>query len=206
MKNLTLTLEKEISLLDRYGITPNELMFIKTLLLLQDEEDEDIFRLYIETLYRCGVKIRNIILSLQDKEIILKRFHCPSEGKTFDPYSIPFNKNFIKNFYRCSFEIGKELFEEYPKFAIIQGNMVSLRGVAKKFDSLEDAYRAYSRKIGNNPEIHNHIIELIKWAKEHNILNCTLATFIVDEKWNDLEAMKNGDNDSLINYDAVKLI
>ena len=81
MKNLTLTLEEEISILDKYRITPNELMFIRTLLLLQDEENEDIFKLYIEALYKCEVKTREVILSLQSKGIILKSFHCPNEGE-----------------------------------------------------------------------------------------------------------------------------
>ena len=138
MKNLTLTLEEEISILDKYRITPNELMFIRTLLLLQDEENEDIFKSYIEALYKCEVKTREVILSLQSKGIILKNFHCPNEGEAFDPYSIPFNKNFIKNLYRCSFEMGKELFEAYPQFGIIGTSTVPLRTVAKKFDSLEE--------------------------------------------------------------------
>ena len=54
-------------------------MFIRTLLLLQDEENEDIFKSYIEALYKCEVKTREVILSLQSKGIILKSFHCPNE-------------------------------------------------------------------------------------------------------------------------------
>ena len=172
MKNLTLTLEEEISILNKYRITPNELMFIRTLLLLQDEENEDIFKLYIEALYKCEVKTREVILSLQSKGIILKSFHCPNEGEAFDPYSIPFNKNFIKNLYRCSFEMGKELFEAYPQFGIIGTSTVPLRTVAKKFDSLEEAYFRYGKSIKWNEERHNQIIELVRWAKDNNIINC----------------------------------
>lgn len=56
MKNLTLTLEEEISILSKYRITSNELMFIRTLLLLQDEENEDIFQTYIEALHECNIE------------------------------------------------------------------------------------------------------------------------------------------------------
>ena len=111
MKNLTLNLEEEISILSKYKITPNELTFIKTLLILQDEENEDLFKDYIESLYVCNVKLREVLISLQKKEIILKSYKIPSEGESFDPYSIPFNKNFIKSLYKSSFELGKELFE-----------------------------------------------------------------------------------------------
>lgn len=180
-------------------------MFIRTLLLLQDEENEDIFKSYIEALYDCNVKTREVILSLQEKGIITKQFKCPLEGRPFDPYSIPFNKNFIKNLYRCSFEMGKELFEAYPQFGNIGGNLIPLRTVAKKFDSLEEAYFKYGRSIRWNNEKHNQIIELVKWAKDNSILNCSLASFIINNGWNDLEALKNGDLVN-INYDNVKLL
>lgn len=123
MKNLVLTLEEEISILNKYRITSNELMFIRTLLLLQDEENESIFKSYIEALYDCEIKTREVILSLQEKGIILKSYKVPKEGEAFDPYSIPFNKNFVKNLYKCSFEMGKELFEVYPQFGSINGSV-----------------------------------------------------------------------------------
>lgn len=205
MKNLTLTLEEEISILNKYRITSNELMFIRTLLLLQDEENEDIFQEYIESLYECGIKTREVILSLQEKGIILKSFHCPKNGQPFDPYSIPFNKNFIKNLYKCSFEMGKELFEEYPQFGNINGSVVPLRSVARKFDSLEDCYIRYGKNIRWNEEKHNHIIELVKWAKENNIINQSLANFVINNAWVDLEALKSGDIAN-INFDAIKMV
>lgn len=205
LKNLILNIEEEVSILSKYKITPNELTLIKTLLLLQDEENESLFKTYIETLYESGVKLRDVLLSLQDKGIILKSYKVPKEGESFDPYSIPFNKSFIKTLYKCSFELGKELFMEYPQFGSVQGNVVGLRSVSKKFNSLEDAYFRYGRSIGWNPERHNHIIELIKWAKDRNIINYTLASFIIDHRWLELEALKNGDIAN-IDYDSVKLL
>lgn len=180
-------------------------MFIRTLLLLQDEENEDIFQSYIEALHECNINLRDIVLNLQDKGIILKSFHCPKEGQSYDPYSVPFSKNFIKNLYKCSFEMGKELFEEYPQFGNINGNIVPLRSVARKFDSLEDCYFRYGRAIRWNPEQHEKIIELLKWAKENNIINCSLASFVINHGWIDLEALRNGDKVN-INYDNIKLL
>lgn len=206
MLNLTLDIKEEISLLSKYRITPNELMIIRTLLLLQDEGNEELFQNYIELLHNCNVNLREVFLCLQEKGIILKTgFKVPNEGEAFDPYSVPFNKAFTKTLYKCSFELGKELFEEYPQFGSVQGNVVGLRSVSKKFDSLEDAYFKYGRNIGWNPERHNRIIELVRWAKEHNIINYTLASFIVDHRWLELEALKNGDIAN-IDYDSVKLL
>lgn len=174
MKNLTLNLEEEISILSKYRITPNELTFIKTLLILQNEENEDLFKDYIESLYVCNVKLREILISLQKKEIILKSYKIPSEGESFDPYSIPFNKNFIKSLYKSSFEIGKELFEVYPQFTTINGTLVTLRGVSKHFNSLEECYFKYGKSIGWNQERHNKIIDLINWSKEHDLIKQSL--------------------------------
>ena len=204
MKNLVLTLEEEISILTKYRITSNELMFIRTLLILQDEQNEELFQTYIEALYECNIKLREVILSLQDKGIILKLYKVPKEGEEFDPYSIPFNKNFIKNLYKSSFEMGKELFEVYPQFGSIQGNVVGLRSISKKFDSLEDAYFKYGRNIRWNLKHHNDIIELVRWAKEHNIINYTLASFIIDQRWLELQALKDGEGN--INYESVKML
>ena len=205
MKNLTLNLEEEISILSKYRITPNELTFIKTLLILQDEENEDLFKDYIESLYVCNVNLREILISLQKKEIILKSYKIPSEGESFDPYSIPFNKNFIKNLYKSSFELGKELFEIYPQMTVINGSLVTLRGVSKHFDSLEACYFRYGKAIGWNQERHEKVLDLIKWAKERDIIKQSLSSFVINNSWLDLEAIRNGDSGNY-NFDTIKAL
>lgn len=205
MKNLTLTLEEEISILDKYGLTPNELLILRVLLLFQDDQEEELLQRLLITLKRIGIQLREVLIELQKKEIILKSYKVPKQGEVFDPLAIPINKNFIKNLYKSSFELGKELFENYPQFGTINGTVVPLRGVSKKFDSLEQAYFKYGKSIGFNPEKHARIIELVQWAKDNNILNCSLSSFIVNNGWFDLEALKNGDVAN-INYDAVKVI
>ena len=205
MKNLTLNLEEEISILSKYKITPNELTFIKTLLILQDEENEDLFKDYIESLYVCNVKLREILISLQKKEIILKSYKVPSEGESFDPYSIPFNKNFIKSLYKSSFELGKELFEIYPQMTVINGSLVTLRGVSKHFDSLEACYFRYGKAIGWNQERHEKVLDLIKWAKERDIIKQSLSSFVINNSWLDLEAIRNGDSGNY-NFDTIKAL
>ena len=205
MKNLTLNLEEEISILSKYRITTNELTFIKTLLILQDEENEDLFKDYIESLYVCNVKLREILISLQKKEIILKSYKIPSEGESFDPYSIPFNKNFIKSLYKSSFELGKELFEIYPQMTVINGSLVTLRGVSKHFDSLEACYFRYGKAIGWNQERHEKVLDLIKWAKERDIIKQSLSSFVINNSWLDLEAIRNGDSGNY-NFDTIKAL
>ena len=102
--------------------------------------------------------------------------------------------------------MGEELFANYPTFATINGSPVGIRSVSKKFDSLEDFFRAYGKTIKWNSEVHKNILELVKWGKENNLINYTLASFLIDRKWEELQAMKDGNNGSNINYNAVKLL
>ena len=201
---LTLELDSEIAVLNKYRLNPTELFLIRVLLILQEDDNQELFASYIQSLKNAGINLRNILISLQDKSIILKSYKIPEQGQEFDPYEIELNKNFVKTLYKCSFELGKDLFENYPQFASIKGNMVPLRSVARHFNSLEDAYFKYGKYIKWNPEVHAEIIELVKWAKEHNIINCSLSSFIINNGWNDLKAMKEGDCG--VNYDSIKLV
>ena len=203
--NLTLNLEEEIALISKYRISPNELMLVRTLLIMQEEGNEDLFKNYIESLYECGVKLREILLCLQEKGIILKSFKVCKEGEAFDPYSIPFNKAFTKALYKCSFELGKELFEEYPQMTVINGSMVTLRGVSRHFNSLEDCYFRYGKNIRWNEERHKYIVELVKWAKEHDLIKQSLSSFVINNAWLDLEAIKNGDSVNY-NFDTIRAL
>lgn len=206
MKHLTLTLEEEVCLLDKYGLTPNELLVVRVLLILQDDNEEELFQKLMVTLKHINLPLREVLAQLQKKEVILKSYKIPNYGENFDPHAIPINKNFIKALYKSSFEMGKELFDSYPQFGTINGNLIPLRGISKKFDSLEQAYFKYGKSIGFNPEKHKTIIELVNWARENNILNCSLASFIVNEGWHDLNALKNNGDVANINYDAVRIL
>ena len=191
--------------MDKYGLTPNELLVVRVLLILQDNNEEELFQNLMVTLKHINLSLREVLVQLQKKEVILKSFKIPNSGEKFDPYSIPINKNFIKTLYKSSFEMGKELFDSYPQFGSINGNVVPLRTVAKHFDSLEQAYFKYGKAIGFNPEKHKLIIELTKCAKDNNILNCSLSSYIINNGWLDLQAMKDG-NTANFNVDAIKLI
>lgn len=186
-------------------IDANEFMFMRTLLILQEDDDKSLFGEFCDTLFKSGIRVGTIIKSLQDKGIINKSYTIPSSSEEFDAYEIPFNKNKVKNLYKCSFELGKELFEVYPQFGNINGNIVPLRTVARHYNSLEDAYFKYGKAIRFNPEIHNEIIELVKWANDNNILSCSLSSFIINHGWIDLQSLKDGKSAN-INYDAIRML
>lgn len=199
-----LNIDNEASILAKYNLNPNELYVIKCLLFMQEDESKYL-QSYLQLPESTRGNFRDILLSLQNKHLILSSFTIPSKGQSLDLSQIPFNKNFLKDYYRSSFELGKELFEAYPQFGEINGKVISLRGVASKFDSLEDAYRVYGKIIHYKEEVHKEIISLVNWAKNNNILNQSLASFIVNQGWIDLKAIKDG---KVVNYNvnSIKLI
>ena len=200
-----LELNEELILMEKYKLTPTELFAVKTILLAQDNEDEYIFK-FNNILNELDIKFRDILISLQNKSIILKSYKIPKEGEVLKLEDIEINKLFIKSYYKASFELGKELFDIYPMFGDIGGNIISLRTVSKKFNSLEDFYRFYGKSIRWNPNTHKEIIELIKWAKENTtFINCSISSFCINQMWNELKALKDG---QLINiyYDSIKLL
>lgn len=200
-----LELNEELILMEKYKLTPTELFAVKTILLAQDNEDEYIFK-FNNILNELDIKFRDILISLQNKSIILKSYKIPKEGEVLKLEDIEINKLFIKSYYKASFELGKELFDIYPMFGDIGGNIISLRTVSKKFNSLEDFYRFYGKSIRWNPNTHKEIIELIKWAKENTtFINCSISSFCINQMWNELKALKDGQLIN-INYDSIKLL
>ena len=201
MKNLEL--KQQILFCEKYKLDVNQLLLLEIILIAQEGDDAEIVQLYFQS--EAKGSLLNNLIKLQEVGVILKSYKMPGKGERLDLNTIPINKNLVKDFYRCSFELGKELFEIYPQFATINGNPVGIRSVSKKFDSLEDFYRFYGKTIKWKPDFHNHIIELVKWANENNILNTTLANFVIDHKWEELEALKNGELVN-VNFDAVKIV
>ena len=75
--------------------------------------------------------------------------------------------------------------------------------MSKKFDSLEDAYRAYGKAISWKPDVHQHILELIEWGKNNNYQFTTLSDFIVDNDWLNIEAMQIN---SILDSNSLKML
>ena len=107
MKQLTLSLEDEICLINRYGLDATDLLVVRTILIYQEEQSNILFNL-ISALKQCKIDFREILVKLQSKGIITKEYKIPNKGETFNPLDIAINKNVIKTIYKGSFELGKE--------------------------------------------------------------------------------------------------
>lgn len=204
MKYLNHNLDNELILMRDYKIHPNELFTIKVILLAQDGDYT-----YLQQYAQCFENknyLRLVLESLQEKGIILKSYKLPKEGSLFIPEDVQFNQNFLKRYYRSAFEMGEELFYVYPQSTVVNGVLYNLRSVSKRFDSLEQAFQRYAKSIKNNPELHQQVIDDIKWGIENNYSGfTTLDRFIIDRGYEFLHQFRNGEGTN-INLEATQLI
>ena len=187
MRNLEI--KQQLLFCEKYGINPSELLLLEMILLAQEDEDIELVQLYFKSRICARGDIREMLKGLQDAGVILKTYKVPEKGQKLDIHIIPINKNLIRDFYKGSFEMGKELFDNYPISTVVNGLEYKLRRISKKFDSLEDAFRAYGKAIRWKPEAHEKVIELIKAGKENNYQFTNLGDFIVDRDWLNMEAI-----------------
>lgn len=169
-----------------YNLTADELLLVYLTFMAQSEEEHPEY--LAKWINNGGQSIlRDLFESLKKKGIIHKDYNPTS----YNPDDIEFNKNFIKGWTKASGELGKELFDAYPPFLNINGKLVSLRNISKKFNSLDEFFFHYSSIIGHNPEKHKQIMEILEWAKEHGHINTGILEFVISEKWNDLDYLRN---------------
>ena len=86
------SINNELCLLEKYKLTPTELFLTKVILLAQIEKEYEWLQRFAKI-----QKLRPILESLQQKEIILKSWKFPKEGTKVQIEDIPFNKNFLKS-------------------------------------------------------------------------------------------------------------
>lgn len=196
-------MKQQLLFCEKYSINPSELLLLEIILIAQEGDEPEIVHEYFSSRVCARGFTIELLTGLRNAGIIHKSYKIHEKGSEFNPLDIPLNKDVVKDFYKCSFELGKELWDTYPQFGIVNNSQVGLRSVSKKFDTIEDFYRFYGRTIRWKPEIHNQIIELVKWAREHNILCTTIANFVIDHKWEELEALKDGGG---VNYDSMRLL
>lgn len=178
-------MKQQVAFCAKYGIDMNALVLMEMILLAQDNEDLEIVKQY----FSSQQNLSTVLVALQNAGIILKSYKLPKAGEKLDVLSIPLNKNVTKDFYRCSFEMGVELYEAYPMSTIVKDQEYKLRRISKKFNTLEDAYTAYGKAIHWKPEVHKHVLELIESGKKTNYAFTTLGDFIVDNDWLNMETL-----------------
>lgn len=179
-----------INIINKYNLSADELLLIYLTFISQSENGNiKNNKIYFEQWYdgTGKNKLLQLFNSLKEKGIIKKNYN-PEE---YDPDEIEFNKTFIKQYFKYTGELGKELYDNYPSFITINNKVYSLKNISKKFISLDEFYFYYSSTIGHNLNKHNEIIDLLKWGKENDQIRYGILEFVASNKWNELLELKN---------------
>lgn len=168
-----------------HKLTFDEFFLIYMTFLARDEEKHPE---YLERWINNNAqeRLRDLFDSLKQKGIIHKDYS--PDG--YDPNDIEFNQTFVKMFLKESCKMGQDLFAEYPSFLTINGKTMSLKNISKKFYNLDDFYFYYSSAIGHNPNTHKEVMELVRWAKDKNLITFGILEFIASQKWTMLKEMR----------------
>ena len=173
-------IETILNILIEFNISADELLLIYLTLCAQDSHSE-----YFATWFDGygKDKLKSLFESLKSKGIIHKNYN----PKCYKPDEIEFNKNFIKKYFKQAGVIGKELFEAYEPFLYINGSNYSLRNISKKFYSLEEFYFHYSKTIGHSIKTHEHVMEMLSYAKENKLIKYGILEWVASAKWLDIK-------------------
>lgn len=194
MHHFELSLNEETNIYINSGMTPTEL-YILRLLFLAIDGDSIYLTNYLSNISNGKELFRNVLISLQEKKVILSSFKIPEKGESLNYKNIPFNKNFLKMYIRESNELGKELFEAYPPFININGKMCSIRNFTKaNLFTFEDFCLFYAKAIKNAGVTHKRVMEALEFAKDHNLINYTILEFISSRKWNEIEYIRSSED------------
>ena len=188
MKNLELSIEREIDFMTLYELTPDELYFMKLLFYVQEGHNEFYNRFFQGT--HLTKSVREVLQSLQEKGIINSSYEIPAVGESLNPRDVYFNKRVISSFLKHSDALGYELEEVYPDFLYINGRQFFLKNPGKYYHCAEDMYFAYGKAIKFNPQLHEEILELVQWGKENNLINTGICDFIAGHHWDSLRKLK----------------
>ena len=195
-------LDTILNITTKYNLTGEELLLVYLTFIAQTENgNPEENRIYFKRWYDGGGKerLRDLFNSLKDKGIIKKNYN-PS---VYDPDEIEFNQNFIKQYFKLTGELGKELWSKYPDEIYINGKYVSLKNISKRFISLDQFYFWYASTIGHSIEKHNQIIQILDWAKSNELIHISIIEFVASQKWLEFKSMKeNGIKGSAHTYDV----
>lgn len=191
MKYFELSLNEEMNICIELGITPTEL-FILRLLFLSIDGDSKYLNNFISN---SGLDLRQVLQSLQNKQIINGTYKVPEKGSVFNPKVIPFNKNKIKSYLREANELGQEFFSLYPMFININGKNCSIKNITKGgFFSIQDFCIYYAKTIKSSGISHERVMDALQFGIEHNLINFSILEFIASQKWNEIEYIRNSGN------------
>lgn len=196
-------IEKELHLMVKFKLSYEEINIVKLLFIAQQDHNDYIIQYFSE----CSPEnqLRDVLISLQNKGVILKSCKIPNKGSKLDVNTIIFNKMFQKSYLKHCNDLGEELLAAYPPYITIDGAYYSLKNITKVYKSMEDFCFAYGKAIKFDMEKHKEVLEILEDAKANDLINFGICEFVVSRKWADVSDLGGGKIE-MNGYNNMRLI
>lgn len=185
-----MNLDTILNIMSKYNLTADEVLLVYlTFLSCSDNGTNPDNIKYFNKWYSGGGKdrLKSLFESLKAKKVILANYN----PDTYDPDEIEFNKHFLKQYFKLSGELGKELLKAYPKTLTIGNKLVYLTNISKKFLDQNEFYFWYAASIGHDIQTHKEILEILDWAKSQNLITFSIIEFVGSKKWETFKELKS---------------
>lgn len=194
-----------MALMQEYNMSAEMLFVLKLIFNVYDavnsndnneiQESRARFKRYFLENYNVD-DIRNTLKELMKRKI-LKTVNIPDDYplKSLDAEKFGFNENFQKSYRRFTYEMGRELWDAYPKLGYINDKEVPLTSL-KTFNSEEELFTFYVKSIKHDENKHLEILKLIEWSKTfpNSFINMNIESFVKGRVWDAIEEFKESGN------------
>lgn len=203
MKNLELSIDREIDFMVKYELTADELFLMKLIWFAQEDRPDYFSDFFSQC--ELGKPIDELLASLKSKGIINSDYEIPQKGVSIlsKIKDIDFNKNVVKTFIQHSQDLGDELFKNYPDYILIQNRLTYLRNLTKNYSNFDDLCWAYGKAIKWNLATHERVMDILEWAKENHVINNNICGFIESRQWESLEKLRDSGEGSYNTYELI---
>lgn len=189
MYKLSIDLDRKLEIMSKHGLTAEEWLFIELLWTANDGQPEYLVK-YFNECSKTGIP-RDTIQALKDKKIFSASYKVPTEGEDFDYTEVEFSKTFINNYFKGSFEAGRELYQAYPPFIQNSEKLLCANNFTSKgYNDENDFFLKYNKAIQYKVENHIKVLEMLEWAKENKLINYGIIEYVTTRKWVEHEMMR----------------
>lgn len=208
MRFYDISLDEDLEIMSRYKINANEFMLVKLLLLSQDHPDNDKhLDLYLKECHADGTLNREFINLLVDRRIIVKTSPVVKKTSGIFPEDFHFNEVFMKNFFKFSDQMGKEIWDLYPDYIIGSCRNFPAKNFSKRFKDLKELFLYYAKQIKNNPKKHEQVVESLKFAIKHELITSSIIDYLLSNQWDYHIKVMNGEDKMVkLTFDTTQLV
>lgn len=205
-----LDLDKELEILDKFKLDANEWYLIRSLFLSKYEGLNDYLVHFVTKCLPKGA-MKEMLAILKTKNIVHKKYKIPKEGEPFLIANFEFHEPFLNKYFKCSNEMGRELFDAYPSYLVMDnGTHLPARNLASKivFKEQNDFFIFYCKQIKYSVEKHEKVMKSLEYAIEHDLIRSSIVEYVVSEKYEDhIKTMEDGSNSPFVRrFNNIKVI